>query len=63
MALQSKESASASYGTVMDNLASVHAKLKTAAIKKASMREIAQQIGPYISNLKGAISQLQAEQK
>jgi len=63
MALQLKESASVSYGTVMDNLASIHAKLKTAAIKKASMREIAQQIGPYIANLKEAISQLQTEQK
>jgi hypothetical protein len=62
-ALQSRKSAAIAYGKVMDNLASLHTKLRTEAMKKASLRDIAEQIGPDISNLKDAISELQARSK
>ena len=62
-ALQSRKSATAAYGTVMDNLASLHAKLQVEAAKNASLHEVAQQIGPHIANLKAAMSQLQAKLK
>lgn len=63
IALQSRKTAAIAYGKVMDNFASLHAKLKLQAAKKASLGETAQQIGPDISDLKDAISKLQAEQK
>jgi hypothetical protein len=59
-ALQARQAAAVSYGKVMDNLAALHGKLKEAADKKASLREIGEQIGPYIANLKDAVSQLKA---
>ena len=57
--LRARKAAAVAYGQVMDNLASLDGKLKKQAEKKASLREIAQEIGPDISNLKDAISQLQ----
>lgn len=57
--LEMRKATAVAYGQVMDNLASLHGKLKKEAEKKASLREIAQEIGPDISNLKDAISQLQ----
>jgi hypothetical protein len=62
-ALQSRKSAAIAYGKVMDSLASLHAKLKAEALKKASLREVAQQIGPDIANLKDAISELHTRSK
>jgi hypothetical protein len=62
-ALQSRKSAATAYGKVMDSLAQLHGKLKAEALKKASLREIAQQIGPDIANLKDAISELQTRSK
>lgn len=62
-ALQSRKSAAIAYGKVMDNLASLHAKLKVEAIKKARLRDVAEQIGPDIANLKDAISELQTRSK
>jgi hypothetical protein len=62
-ALQSRRAAATAYGKVMDSLASLHAKLKVEATKKANFREIAQEVGPYISSLKDAFSQLQTERK
>ena len=61
--LESRRAAATAYGKVMENLASLHAKLRAEAAKKASLREIAQEIGPYVSNLKDAISKLQTEHK
>lgn len=61
--LQQRKGAAVAYGKVMDNLASLHAKLKVEAEKKASLRELAQQVGPDIANLKDAISQLQTRSK
>lgn len=63
IALELRKTAAIGYGNVMDNLASLHAKLKLQATKKASLGEVAQQIGPDISNLKDAISKLQMEHK
>jgi hypothetical protein len=62
-ALQSRKSAATAYGKVMDSLAQLHGKLKAEALKKASLREIAQQTGPDIANLKDAISELQTRSK
>ena len=62
-ALQSRRSAAIGYGKVMDNLASLHAKLKVEAIKKARLRDVAEQIGPDIANLKDAISEVQTRSK
>ena len=61
--LQSRRNAAIAYGKVMDNLASLHGKLKAEAIKKASLRDVAEQIGPDIANLKDAISELQTRSK
>lgn len=62
-ALQSRKSAAIAYGKVMDNLASLHAKLKAESVKKASLRDVAKQIGPDVANLKDAISELQTSSK
>lgn len=59
-ALDSRKSAAVNYGQVMDKLAALHAKLKQEADKKASLREIGEQVGPLVSDLKDAISKLQA---
>src|ERR1051325_3709057 len=59
-ALDSRNAAAMNYGQVMDKLAALHAKLKQEADKKASLREIGEQVGPLVSDLKDAISKLQA---
>jgi hypothetical protein len=61
--LQSRVAATAAYGKAMDGLASLHAKLLAEATKKASLKDIAKDLGPDIANLKTAISQLQTELK
>jgi len=58
--LETRRAVAVAYGQVMDGLASLHGKLKKEVEKKASFRQIAQEIGPDISDLKDAISQLQA---
>jgi len=63
LALQSRKDAAQAYGQVMTNLASLHSKLKAEAAKKASLRDIGQQIGPEVANLKDAISQLRTKAK
>jgi hypothetical protein len=57
--LETRRARSVAYGQVMDSLASLHGKLKMEVKKKASLRQIAQEIGPDVSDLKDAISQLQ----
>ena len=57
--LETRRAASVAYGQVMDSLASLHGKLKKEVEKKASLRQIAQEIGPDVADLKDAISQLQ----
>ncbi len=59
-ALDSRKSAAMNYGQVMDRLAALHSKLKQEADKKAGLREIGEQVGPLVSDLKDAISKLQA---
>lgn len=61
--LETRKAIAVAYGQVMDDLASLHGKLKKEAEKKASVRQIAEEIGPDISNLKDAISQLQSRLK
>lgn len=58
-ALNSRQEAAVAYGKVMDNLASMHHKLKVEAEKKANLRAIAAEIGPEIASLKDALTQLQ----
>ncbi|HSS95602.1 MAG TPA: hypothetical protein VLK33_01150 [Terriglobales bacterium] len=58
--LESRKSTILVYGQIMDKLAVLHAKLKQEAEKKASLREIGEQVGPLVSDLKDAISKLQA---
>ena len=60
-ALQARQAATADYAKVMDNLGALHAKLKQEAEKKASLREIGEQVGPMVSDLKDAISKLRTE--
>jgi hypothetical protein len=62
-ALQARQSAAVEYGKVMDNLAALHGKLKEAAEKKANLKEIAKEVGPLLSSLKDAISELRTELK
>jgi len=59
-ALESRKAAAVNYGQVMDKLAALHSKLKQETDKKASLREVGEQAGPMISDLKDAISKLQA---
>jgi hypothetical protein len=61
--LQSKLAATVAYGKAMDSLASLHSKLLTETKKKASLRDMATELGPDITNLKSAITQLQTELK
>lgn len=62
-ALESRKNAADAYGKVMKSFGSLHTKLKVEAAKKASLSEIAKEIGPDISNLKDAISKLQTERR
>lgn len=59
-ALASRKAAIADYGRVMDNMAALHAKLKQQAEKKASVIDIAKELGPTIAALKDAISDLES---
>lgn len=63
MALQSRKNAATAYGKVMVDLAALHAKLKQEAEKKASLRDIAKEVGPNVSDLKDAISAVRTELK
>ena len=59
-ALASRRAAIVDYGKVMDNMATLHAKLKQQAEKKASVIQIAKEVGPVIASLKDAISDLES---
>jgi hypothetical protein len=59
-ALQNRKDAIASYGKIMDGLASLHAKLAQQAGQKASLVEIGKQIAPIVESLKTTISDLQS---
>ena len=63
VALRSREAAAADYHNAMDNLAALHGKLDTEVKRRASLSQIAQQIGPYLSDVKTSITQLQAAGK
>jgi len=58
--LRSRRDAAVTYGKVMDNLASMHHKLKVEAGQHADLRTIATVIGPEVAALKDAVTQLQA---
>ena len=47
-ALQSRKDDIAAYGKIMDDIAALHTKLKQEADKKASIVEIAKQVGPIV---------------
>jgi len=59
-ALESRKAAIADYGRVMDNMATLHSKLKQQAEKKASVIDIAKELGPTVAALKDAISDLES---
>jgi hypothetical protein len=59
-ALESRRASIADYGRVMDNMATLHSKLKQQAEKKASVIDIAKELGPTIAALKDAISDLES---
>jgi hypothetical protein len=59
-ALASRKASIADYGRVMDNMATLHSKLKQQAEKKASVIDIAKELGPTIAALKDAISDLES---
>ena len=59
-ALASRKAAIADYGRVMDDLATLHAQLRQQAEKKASVIQIAKELGPTIAALKDAISDLES---
>ena len=45
---------------MMANLASLHSKFKAESKAKANLRTIARQIGPELTNLRDAVSELKA---
>jgi hypothetical protein len=59
-ALQVRKEDATSYGKVMDDLATLHAKLKLEAEKKASMVEVARQVAPVVESLRTALSDIQS---
>jgi hypothetical protein len=59
-ALQSRKDAAVAYGKIMDDIATLHSKLKQEADQKASIKEIAKQVGPIIASLSNAINDLQS---
>jgi hypothetical protein len=59
-ALQVRKEDATSYGKVMDDLATLHAKLKLEAEKKASMVEVARQVAPVVESLKTTLSDIQS---
>jgi hypothetical protein len=62
-ALAARQSAAVSYGKVMDSMAALHAKLKTRIHEKASLREMAKDLAPDVTNVKDAVDQLKTELK
>jgi hypothetical protein len=59
-ALQSRKDDIVTYGKIMDDIATLHTKLKQEADKKASVVEIGKQVGPIIESLKSALSDIQS---
>jgi len=59
-ALESHRASIADYGKVMDNMGTLHAKLKQQSEKKANVIDIAKELGPTIAALKDAISDLES---
>jgi hypothetical protein len=62
-ALNSRKEAIADYGKIMDQTAKLHGKLEEEAEKKASIIDIAKEVGPIVSSLKDAISDLESRFK
>ena len=61
--LAARKSAADHYGTVMDKLADLHARLKADVVRKASLTEIAAGLGPYVSDVQDAIGAIRQEIK
>jgi hypothetical protein len=59
--LASRQRAAQHYGTVMDDLAALHRALKADIVKKASLKEMAGAIAPYVSGLSDAIGAIRQE--
>lgn len=60
-ALASRKTAAEQYGKAMDTLAALHAKLKDEIARKASLKEMAAAIGPYVSGVADAIGAIKQE--
>jgi hypothetical protein len=58
--LQIRKGNAATYGRAMDDMAALHSKLKQEADKKASMIEVARQVGPIVESLRAALSDIQS---
>jgi|GEM_PF-5663763 len=63
LALAKRQASARAYGKVMDDLAAAHARLAAAAAKRASLRQLAQDLGPVVTSLKDSISHLAAQEK
>ena len=59
-ALEFRKEDIAAYSKVMDDIASLHAKLKQDAAKKVSIVEIDKQVGPIIRSILNALSDIQS---
>jgi hypothetical protein len=59
-ALQSHKDAAVAYGKIMDDLGTLHSKLKQQADKKTSMMEAAKEVGPIVESLTTALSEIQS---
>jgi hypothetical protein len=59
-ALQSRKNRIASYGTTMDGLAALDAKLAQQATQKASLVEMGRQAAPIVESIQNAVSDLQS---
>jgi hypothetical protein len=59
-ALQSRKDAAVAYGKIMDDLGTLHSKLKQQADKKTGAMEAAKEVGPIVESLTTALSEIQS---
>jgi hypothetical protein len=60
MALRIRRDNAATYGKAMDDMAALHSKLRQEADKRASMIEVAKQVGPIVESLRTALSDIES---
>ena len=63
LALASRKTAADQYGIAMEKLGALHAKLKDEITRKASLKETAAAIGPYVSGVADAVGAIRQEIK